>query len=145
MITATKRPRAPKPRALPTLIDLASAEYDRARSTPWHERYTVASATNIGVRYTAVYDVAARTWTCNGEWCGRAKWCKHRQLAAVLKEALWWERQLLPCAPAELRAMIPGKQQQVRCDVDTLSGHAAMLTIQALLFAAGESEEEVAA
>lgn len=134
--------RAPKPTAptaLPDLIALAAAAYDRSRSTPWHERYTVASATNIGVRYTAIYDVAARTWTCNGEWCGRAKWCRHRQLAATLKECLWWERQLADCTPAELRALIPGKACQVRCDVDALSAHAAILVIDALLMAADDA------
>ncbi len=142
-MTATKA-RAPKPQTLPTLAQLAAAEYDRTRSTPWHERYTVASATNIGVRYTAIYDVAARTWTCNGEWCGRAKWCKHRQLAATLKECLWWERLLADCAPAELRVMRAGKVQQIRTDTDALSGHAALLAIGALLAAAGEEWEETA-
>ena len=129
---------------LPTLAEIAAVEYDRAQSTPWHERYTVASATNDGVRYVVTYDVAERLWSCNGEWCGRAKWCKHRQLAATLKEALWWEPLLDGSTPAELRALIPTKQQQVRLDVDALSAHGAILAIRALLLAADESEEVAA-
>jgi len=129
----------------PTLAELAAAEYDRTHSTPWHERYTVASSTNLWLRYVLSYDVAERLWSCNGEWCGRAKWCKHRQLAAVLKEAIWWERQLADCAPAELRALLPTKRQQVRLDVDALSAHGCLLAIDALLAAAGESAGEVAA
>ncbi len=124
--------------ALPTLTDIAAVEYDRERSTPWHERYTVASATNDGVRYVVTYDVEERLWACNGEWCGRAKWCKHRQKAAVLKEAIWWERQIGDASPAELRAMLPTKRQQVRLDVDALSAHGCLLAIDALLAAAGE-------
>ena len=125
---------------LPTLAEIAAVEYDRAQSTPWHERYTVASATNDGVRHVVTYDVSERLWSCSGEWCGRAQWCKHRQKAAVLKEALWWESLLDGSTPAELRALIPTKQQQVRLDVDALSAHGAILAIHSLLLAGGETE-----
>jgi len=128
----------------PTLDELAAAEYDRTLSTPWHERYTVASATNVGLRYVVIYDANKRLWSCNGQWCGSAKWCRHRQLAAVLKEALWWERELRAASPAELRALLPTKRQQVRLDVDALSAHGCLLAISALLLAADESEEVAA-
>lgn len=130
-----------KPAPLPSLSDLAAVEYDRARSTPWHERYTVASGRNTDVRYTTVYDVAKGMWSCNGEWCGRARWCKHRQKAAILKEAIWWERQLTDASPAELRVLIPTKQQQIKTDLDVLSAAGCLNAIAALLLAADEVSE----
>lgn len=137
--------RDPAPPTCPTLVELSRAEYDPLLSTPWSRVYWVGSKRTIGRRYKVVLDERTATATCQCPAAGFGKDCSHMRLARTLDLARWWERALLPCTPAELRALIPGKECQVRCDVDALSAWAAMLTIQALLLAAGEPEEEVAA
>lgn len=140
MTTATQ-PRAPKPLAFPTLIELSRAEYDPLLSTPWSRVYWVGSKRTIGRRYKVVLDERTATATCQCTAAGFGKDCSHMLLARTLEQALWWERALSPCTPAELRAMIPAKEQQVRTDCDALSAHAAILVISALLMAAGEELE----
>ena len=85
-----------------------------------------------------IHDTIADTWTCSGAWCGRAKWCRHRQRARTLALARFWESLLSNCSPAELRAMFPAKQQQLDHDIDALSAWAAIVVIDCLLAAADE-------
>ncbi len=133
-MTATKA----KLIALPTLIQLSRAEYDPMLSTPWSRVYWVASKRTIGRRYKVVLDERTATATCQCIAAGFGKDCSHMLLARTLELARWWERELSPCSPAELRAMIPGKTAQLRTNTDALSAWAALLTIGALLMAAGE-------
>lgn len=144
MTTATQ-PRAPKPPAFPTLTELSRAEYDPLLSTPWSRVYWVASKRTIGRRYKVVLDERTDTATCQCTAASFGKECSHMLLARTLGFARWWERELSPCAPAELRALIPGKACQVRCDVDALSAWAALLVIDALLLAADEPLEAAVA
>ena len=75
---------------------------------------------------------------CKAMWAASAAKRRTPEQRARLAAKERARKALSPCSPAALRALIPGKECQVRCDVDALSAHAALLTIGALLMAAGE-------
>lgn len=133
------------PQSLPAIDELSRVEYDRMLSTPWSRVYWVASKRTIGLKYKVVLDERTDTATCQCTAANFGKSCSHMLLARTLGLAIWWERLLHAASPAELHALLPTKQQQVRLDVDALSAHGAILAIDALLAAAGEAAEEEAA
>lgn len=140
--TTATQPRAPKPLALPTLAELATVERDLARCNRTIDVWLARSDTHGHIRYDVIYEKHRDTWACN---CPASRSCKHITRCKVLAEARTFERLFADCAPAELRALIPGKACQVRCDVDALSAWAALLVIDALLLAADEPLEAAVA
>ena len=127
--------------ALPTLAEIAMVERDLDRCDRTRDLWLARSDTHSHVRYEVAYEKHRDTWACN---CPASRSCKHVFRCQVVEAARWCERLLDGSTPAELRALLPTKQQQVRLDVDALSAHGAILAIRALLLAADESEEVAA-
>jgi hypothetical protein len=121
----------------PDLLALSTVEVDHARSNPYAEVFRVRSDRHETTVYDVIFYPRESRWACNCPAANHPS-CKHRIRAAVLREARWFEGLLADCAPDELRAMVPAKQQQVRTECDALSGHACLLVIESLLLCADE-------